>query len=95
MKAEAGYLIAAAVAVSGMVALPAMAPWVGGDEFLDPRVRSYVVGFGALWTVSVRLLVFGKAWLRWRSWRRPASWSVDAADLPVESTRRWFPRFLA
>ena len=93
MKAEAGYLIAA-VAVSGMVALPAIAPRVGGDEFLDPRVRSYVVGFGALW-MSVRLVVFLKVWLRWRLWRRPVSWSVDAADLPIESTRRWFPRALA
>ena len=93
MKAEAGYLIAA-VSVSVMAALPAMAPWVGGDELLDARVRSYVVGSGALWT-SVRLVVFWKAWLRWRSWRRPASWSVNAADLPIESTGRWLPRFLA
>ena len=85
MKAEAGYLIAA-VSVSGMVAVPVMAPWAGGDEFLDPRVRGYVVGFGALWT-GVRLVVFGKAWLRWRSWRRPASWSVDAAELPFESVQ--------
>ena len=92
MKTEAGYVIAAA-AVSGMVLLPVVAPGIEGEDFLDPRIRMYVVGFGIVWT-GYRLGVFLKAWWRWRSWRLPAGWSVKAPELPVESFRRWFPRSL-
>ena len=91
MKTEAGYLVVAA-AVSGTVIV--VAPAVVGDEFLDDRLRIYAAGFGVGWTVY-RSVVFGLAWLRWRSWRRPASWSVKATELHVESCRGRLPRLLA
>ena len=93
MRVEAGYLIAAA-AVSVFAIAPVLVRGMNGGDFLDARILPYAVGFGVLWT-GFRLVVFVKAWLRWRSWRRPASWSVDAVDLPVESTLRWLPHFLA
>ena len=93
MKTEAGYLVAA-VSVSGMVLLPAVAPWLVGEEFLDARIQTYAAGFGVVWT-GYRSVLFVLAWLRWRSWRQPASWSVDAVDLGVESSRRRLPHWLA
>ena len=89
MKTEIGYLIAAA-ALSGI----AFYPWDAGDMSLDPRLRPFAAGFGMLWTLR-RLAAFRKAWTRWRSWRLPVSWSVEAKDLPFESARRWMPRPLA
>ena len=93
MKTEAGYLIAAA-AVSGMVMLPVVAPGTGLEEFLDARIQMYAAGFGAAWT-GYRSVLFVRAWLRWRSWRRPASWSVEADGLVVESSRHRLPHWLA
>ena len=92
MRAEAGYLIAAA-SVSVFAIAPVMVSGMNGQDFLDARIVPYAVAFGALWT-GFRSVVFLKAWLRWRSWRRPASWSVDAADLALESSRRWLPHAL-
>ena len=93
MKTEAGYLIAAA-SVSGIAMLPVVAPGTGVEEFLDTRIQMYAAGFGIVWT-GYRSVLFVRAWLRWRSWRRPASWSVDADGLVVESTRRRLPHWLA
>ena len=93
MRTEAGYLIAAA-AVSGMVMLPAVAPGMGLQEFLDARLQMYAAVFGAAWT-GYRAVLFVRAWLRWRSWRQPASWYVEADDLAIESTRRRLPPCLA
>ena len=93
MKAEAGHLIAAA-AVSVVAIAPVVVPWMNGGDFLDPRIVPYAVAFGVLW-MGFRFVVFLKAWRRWRSWRRPASWSVDAVDLALESSRRWLPHALA
>ena len=81
MRREAGYLMVAALS-SGFAAYP----WEAGDMSLDPRLRPLAAGFGCLW-VGFRLAVFVKAWLRWRSWRLPAAWSVKAAQLPFESGR--------
>ena len=92
MKAEWGYL-ATAGAVSVVAIAPVLAPWLDADEFLDPRIAPFAAAFGAVWC-GLRLVVFVKAWLRWRSWRLPASWSVNAADLPVESCGRWLPHAL-
>ena len=74
MKTEAGYLVTAVLA-SGIVMIPIVAPWFIGEEFLDPRIQIYAAGFGAAWT-GYRAAVFVVAWLQWRSWRRPASWSM-------------------
>lgn len=93
MKAEAGYLIAAASA-SGMVMLPVEVPALGLGDFLDPRLRIYAAGFGIAWT-GYRAVLFVLAWLRWRSWRRPASWRVRPQDLGIESARRRLPPWLA
>ncbi|MDE0207299.1 MAG: type IV secretory system conjugative DNA transfer family protein, partial [Candidatus Tectomicrobia bacterium] len=87
MKTEAGYLITA-VAVSGTVTVAA--PAVVGHEFLDDRLWIYAVGFGVVWTVY-RAAVFAFAWLRWRSWRWPAGWSMRSQDLVIESARGWLP----
>ena len=89
MQTEISYLIVA-VALSGLVVYP----WEVGDMGLDPRLRPFAAVFGMVWT-SRRLAAFGKAWKRWRSWRLPATWSVAAEDLPVESTRRRLARPLA
>ena len=91
MRTEAGYLIAAA-AVSATVTV--VAPAVVGDAFLDDRLWIYAVGFGAAWT-AYRSAVFAFAWVRWRSWRRPASWSVKATELLIESARGRLPIGLA
>ena len=93
MKTEAGYLITAA-AVSGMVMLPLVVPALDAEDFLDVRVRMYAAGFGVLWT-GYRAVLFGMAWLHWRSWRRPPSWSVKATELHIESCRGRLPRLLA
>ena len=93
MKTEAGYLIAAA-AVSGIAMLPAVAPGMGFEAFLDSRIQMYAAGFGIVWT-GYRSVLFVRAWRRWRSWRRPVSWTVDADGLAVESTRRRLPHWLA
>ena len=93
MKTEAGYLVAAA-SVSGLVCVPMVAPWLIGEEFLDARIQMYAAGFGVAW-VGYRSFVFVSAWLRWRSWRRPAGWSVKAAELHIESCRGRLPRLLA
>ena len=87
MKTEAGYLITAA-AVSGTVTV--VAPAVVGHEFLDDRLWIYAVGFGVAWTVY-RSAVFAFAWLRWRSWRWPAGWSMRPQDLGIESARGRLP----
>ena len=47
-----------------------------------------------LWTLK-RYGAFRKARKRWRSWRLPVSWTVDARDLPIESSRRWMFRLYA
>ena len=87
MKNELGLLIVA-VTVSGIVAWP----WENyfGVSFLDPRLRLHAAVFGGLW-VTVRAVAFVKVWGRWRAWRLPASWSVEATDLPFESFRDRFP----
>ena len=96
MKAEAGFLIAAASA-SVLVMLPVVVPALGLGDFLDPRLRIYAAGFGIAWT-GYRSVLFVLAWLRWRSWRRPASWQVRPQDLGIESARRrlspWWARQL-
>ena len=89
MKAEAGFLIASASA-SGLVMLPVVVPALGLGDFLDPRLRIYAAGFGIAWT-GYRTALFVLAWLRWRSWRRPASWQVRPQDLGIESARRRLP----
>ena len=92
MKTEAGYLVGA-VGVSGLaVGLPVMTPEVVWQDLLDPRSHAYVAGFAVLWT-TWRACLFGRAWLRWRSWRRPAGWSIRSQDLAIESVRRWLPRW--
>ena len=93
MKTEAGYLVTAVLA-SGIVMIPIVAPWFIGEEFLDPRIQIYAAGFGAAWT-GYRSVLFVMAWLRWRSWRRPASWSMKTTELHIESSRGRLPRFLA
>ena len=89
MRTEVGYL-AVAVALSGFVAYP----WGGEGTVLDPRLRPLAAAFGGVWTLR-RLCALWRAWSRWRSWRLPVAWSVDARELPVESTRRWVCRPLA
>ena len=92
MKIEISYLFVA-VALSGLVVYP-WEMWFPDLIVLDPRLRPVAAVFGLLW-VSVRLGAFVMAWLRWRSWRLPASWSVKAEDLPLESSTRWMPRIYA
>ena len=92
MKTEFGFLIAAAL-MSGVVATP-WDLWFPDLTVLDPRLRPVAAVFGLLW-VSVRLGACRKARQRWRAWRLPASWSVEATDLPFESTRHWLPRDVA
>ena len=86
MRTEISYLIVA-VALSGLVVYP----WDAGEMSLDPRLRVFAAVFGLLWTLR-RYIAFRKARKRWRSWRLPLTWSVEARDLPVESTRRWMFR---
>ena len=93
MRTEAGLLVIAAAA-SGLVFVPMLAPWLIGEEFLDPRIQMYAGGFAVVWMVY-RSFLFGVAWFRWRSWRRPASWSVKPAELHIESCRGRLPRLLA
>ena len=87
MRTEICYLISA-IALSGLVA----SPWGGEGMGLDPRLRPLAVGFGTLWTLR-RLVVFLMARHRWRSWRLPAPWSLEARDLPFESLRNRALRF--
>ena len=83
MKHEFSFLIVA-LALSGVVVWP----WEDflGVSILDPRLRLHAMALGGLW-VGFRLWAFGKSWKRWRAWRLPASWSVEATDLPFESIR--------
>ena len=92
MRTEGGILIAA-LAVSTVV----VTPWellFPDITVLDPRLRPVAAIFGALWAGS-RLWAFLTAWNRWRSWRLPTTWSVQAEDLPFESARHWLPHGLA
>ena len=86
MKTEISHLIVA-MTLTGFVVYP----WSGGGMSLDPRLVPVAMAFGGLWTVR-RLCVFWKAWSKWHSWRLPATWRLDARDLPIESSRRWMPR---
>ena len=81
MRTEGCYLVVA-VALSGVVVYP----WGSEGLVLDGRLRPLAVGFGTLWTIR-RFAAFLKAWSRWRSWRLPAPWSLEARDLPFESLR--------
>ena len=89
MRTEVSYLIVA-VALSGLVVYP----WELGGMGLDPRLRPFAAVFGFLWAVR-RAGAFIAAWSRWRSWRLPATWSVNAEDLPLESSARWLPLLYA
>ena len=89
MKNEFGLLVVA-LAVSAFVVWP----WEIAESVHDARLRPHAVVIGGLWTVA-RLVAFWRAWRRWRAWRLPAGWSIEAKDLPFESTRRWLPRLLA
>ena len=92
MKSEFSLLVAA----FAMTAV-AVFPWEAlfeGFTLLDPRLRLHAAVFGGVWTIA-RVRAFDRAWSRWRSWRLPASWSVNARDLTFESTRRWMSRPLA
>jgi len=92
VRTEGGFLIAA-LAVSTVVVTP-WDLWVPGLPSLDPRLRPVAASVGALWIVF-RLAVFAKAWNRWRSWRLPATWSIKAENLPLETGIRWLPRIYA
>ena len=91
MNKELGYLVIAAGS-SVLAAAP-----LNLHEFpLDPRLLPRTAGLGVLWT-GWRLVLFLGARRRNRRWRRSPSWSVDAANLPLESVnhrlaRRLYPR---
>ena len=92
MRTEGGILVAA-LAVSALAVTP-WDIWFPGVPTLDPRLRLVASVFGVLWVVF-RLVVFVNAWLRWRSWRLPATWSLKAENLPLETGIRWLPRIYA
>ena len=92
MRTEGGILVAA-LAVSAVVVTP-WELWFPDITVLDPRLRPAAAVFGVLWVVF-RLVVFVNAWLRWRSWRLPATWSLKAENLPLETGIRWLPRIYA
>ena len=89
MRTEVSYLIVA-VALSGLVVYP----WELGGMGLDPRMWPFAAVFGLVWA-GRRAAAFIAAWSRWRSWRLPATWSVNAEDLPLESSARWLPLLYA
>ena len=92
MRTEGGILVAA-LAVGALAVTP-WDIWFPGVPTLDPRLRLVAAVFGVLWVVF-RLVVFVNAWLRWRSWRLPATWSLKAENLPLETGIRWLPRIYA
>ena len=92
MRTEGGILVAA-LAVGALAVTP-WDIWFPGVPTLDPRLRLVASVFGVLWVVF-RLVVFVNAWLRWRSWRLPATWSLKAENLPLETGIRWLPRIYA
>ena len=88
MNKELGYLVVALIA-----SVLAVAPLEMHDFPLDPRLAPWAAGLGVVWLCR-RLGVFLKAWKRHRRWRRSPRWSVDAADLPMESGPQRLPRGL-
>ena len=92
MKQEFGLLVTA-VSVSLVVAFP----WhmlLEDLTLLDSRLRPHALVFGSVW-VWLRVKALAKARARWRSWRLPTCWSIEARDLTFESTQRWMTRPVA
>ena len=92
MKKEPGLLIAAAA--FSVVAVTPWDLWFPDLVVLDPRLRPVAAVFGCFW-VFVRFRACHNSRKRWRSWRLPLTWSVEAHDLPFESTRHWLPKDVA
>ena len=88
MRAEFSCLIPAVLL--SVIAVTPWELWFDGVVILDPRLRLHAAVIGGLW-VGARLWSCANACWRRRCWQQPASWSVDARDLPFESAGERFP----